>query len=65
MKVLNDIKLIQNNQRGPSDIFGILVGQLILKEGNFSVFNSKNELENVNFCPSQLGQKFFVRFWEN
>ena len=23
----------------------------------------KNELENVNFCPSLLGQKFFVRFW--
>ena len=22
----------------------------------------KNELENVNFCPSLLGQKFFVRF---
>ena len=38
-------------------------GQLISK-GNFSVFNSpkKNELENVNFCPSLLGQKFFVRF---
>ena len=37
-------------------------GHLILK-GNFSVFNSpKNELENVNFCPSLLGQKFFVRF---
>ena len=26
-----------------------------------SIF-SKNELENVNFCPSLLGQKFFVRF---
>ena len=37
-------------------------GQLISK-GNFSVFNSpKNELENVNFCLSLLGQKFFVRF---
>ena len=37
-------------------------GQLISK-GNFSVFNSpKNELENVNFCPSLLGQTFFVRF---
>ena len=37
-------------------------GQLISK-GNFSVFNSpKNELENVNFCPSLLGQKCFVRF---
>ena len=24
----------------------------------------KNELENVNFCPSLLGQKFFVRFLE-
>ena len=22
----------------------------------------KNKLENVNFCPSLLGQKFFVRF---
>ena len=22
----------------------------------------KNELENTNFCPSLLGQKFFVRF---
>ena len=40
----------------------ILKGQLISK-GNFCVFNSpKNQLENVNFCPSQLGQKFFVRF---
>jgi hypothetical protein len=25
---------------------------------------SKNELEKVNFCPSLLGQKFFVRFLE-
>ena len=24
----------------------------------------KNELENSNFCPSLLGQKFFVRFLE-
>jgi hypothetical protein len=24
----------------------------------------KNELENVNFCPSLLGQKFFVGFLE-
>jgi hypothetical protein len=24
----------------------------------------KNELENHNFCPSLLGQKFFVRFLE-
>jgi hypothetical protein len=23
----------------------------------------KNELENVNFCPSLLGQNFFVRFF--
>ena len=23
----------------------------------------KNELENVNFCPSLLGQTFFVRFF--
>ena len=22
----------------------------------------KNELENVNFCPSLLGQKFFISF---
>ena len=37
-------------------------GQLISKE-NFSVFNSpKNELENVNFCPSLLGQKCFINF---
>ena len=41
---------------------GTCKGQLISK-GNFSVFNSpKNELENVNFCPSLLGQKFFVCF---
>ena len=42
----------------------ILKGQLISK-GNFCVFNSdspKNQLENVNFCPSLLGQKFSVRF---
>jgi hypothetical protein len=37
-------------------------GQLISK-GNFSVFHSPiNELENVNFCPSILGQNFFLRF---
>ena len=24
----------------------------------------KNELENLNFCPSLLGQTFFVRFFE-
>ena len=24
----------------------------------------KNELKNSNFCPSLLGQKFFVRFLE-
>jgi hypothetical protein len=23
----------------------------------------KDELENVKFCPSLLGQKIFVRFW--
>ena len=40
-------------------------GQLISK-CLFDVFNSskKNELENHNFCPSLLGQKFFVRFLE-
>jgi hypothetical protein len=37
-------------------------GQLISK-GNFSVFNPPKKLENVNFCPSLLGQKFIVRFW--
>ena len=31
----------------------------LISKGNFSVFN---ELENVNFFPSLLGQKFFVRF---
>ena len=40
-------------------------GQLILK-GNFSVFNTpKNELGNGTFCPSLMGQEFFVPFWEN
>ena len=34
-------------------------GQLISK-GNFAV--PKNKLENFNFCPSLLGQTFFVRF---
>jgi hypothetical protein len=40
-------------------------GQLISK-CIFGVFNSskKNELENFNFCPSLMGQKFFVRFLE-
>ena len=38
--------------------------QFISKE-NFGVSNSsKNEPENLNFCPSLLGQKFFVRFLE-
>ena len=38
-------------------------GQLISK-GNFLCpqFSQKNELENVNFCLSLLGQKFFVHF---
>ena len=38
-------------------------GQFISKR-NFSALSSpkKNELENVNFCPSLLEQKFFVRF---
>ena len=27
-------------------------------------FSQKNELENSNFCPSLLGQKFFVCFLE-
>ena len=30
----------------------------------FGVFNSCNELENSNICPSLLGQKSFVRFLE-
>ena len=25
----------------------------------------KSELENLNFCPNLLGQKFFVSFWKN
>ena len=42
----------------------IFKGQLISK-GNFSVFNApKKELENVDFCPSLLGQKFFVQILE-
>ena len=37
-------------------------GQLISKS-LFSVFDSpENELKNSNFCPSLLGQTFFVRF---
>ena len=32
------------------------------KEILVSSILSKNELENVNFCPSLLRQKFFVRF---
>jgi hypothetical protein len=32
---------------------------------NFGVFIlPKNQLENFNFCPSLLEQKFFVRFLE-
>ena len=39
-------------------------GQLISK-CLFDVFiSSKNEFENHNFCPSLLGQKFFVCFLE-
>ena len=39
-------------------------GQLISK-CLFGVFNSsKNELENLNFCPSLLGQEFFIHFLE-
>ena len=41
---------------------GRLKGQLILIEILVSAFLSKNELENVNFCPSLTGQKVFVRF---
>ena len=38
-------------------------GQFISKRP-FVVSNSCNELENSNFCPSLLGQKSFVRFFE-
>jgi hypothetical protein len=37
-------------------------GQLISKEILVSLILPKNELENVNLCPSLLGQKFFVCF---
>ena len=37
-------------------------GQLISKEILVASVLSKNELEFVKFCPSLLGQKFFVRF---
>ena len=30
-----------------------------------SSIHPNNELENVNFCPSLLGQKFLFYFWEN
>ena len=44
------------------NVRGSTKGHLISK-GDFSVFNSpKNELENVDFRPSLLGQKFFIRF---
>ena len=35
-------------------------GQVSRKE--ISSILPKNELENSNFCPSLLGQTFFVRF---
>ena len=39
-------------------------GQFITK-CLFGVFNSsKKELENLNFCPNLLGQKFFHHFLE-
>ena len=34
----------------------------VIKEILVSSILPKNELENVNFCPGLLGQKFFVRF---
>ena len=35
----------------------------LISKGLFGVANSpKNELKNSNFCPSLLGQKFFVHF---
>ena len=39
-------------------------GQLISKCFLVSSILPKNELENLNLCPSLLGQKFFVRFLE-
>ena len=37
----------------------------LISKGHFGLFNSsKNEPNNFNFCPSLLGQKFFVRFLE-
>ena len=39
-------------------------GQLISKGLIVSSILPKNELENSNFCPSLMGQKFFVRFLE-
>ena len=38
--------------------------QLISKDILVPSILPKNELENFNFCPSLLGQKFFVRFLE-
>ena len=38
-------------------------GQLISKEILVSSILPKNERENFSFCPSLLGQKFFVRFF--
>ena len=44
----------------PTHIKGQLISKCL-----FGVFNSsKYELENSNFCPSLLGQKFFVWFLE-
>ena len=49
----------------PSWHYSTSKGQLIWK-GNIVVFNSsKNELENFNFCPGLLGQKFLIGFFKN
>ena len=42
----------------------IEIGHTAYKKGNFSAsILPKNKLENVNFSPSLLGQKFFINFF--
>ena len=47
-----------------SDFWIICKGQLVSKGNLVSSILPKSKLENLNFCPSLLGQKFFLRFLE-
>ena len=51
----------QNNLKYSFDNLDFSIVDSEIPSMVFSIL-PKNQLETSNFCPSQLGQKFFVRF---